>query len=139
MVSKGKWYPKGNGIQREVVSNEEWYPTRSPSGPQSVIWFLALNSYSLDSASVVASAWIFYYWSFQFCHFTLAASSQGPRRNSLRVARTLSKSSSSSINVVAWMCRSSTSPLLYAASALKYQDGARFAKACVSIVLFKYN
>ena len=29
---------------------------KPPSGPQSVIWFLALNSYKRDSASVVASA-----------------------------------------------------------------------------------
>ena len=65
---------------------------------------------------------------------TFAASSQGPRRNSLRVARTRSKSSNTSINVVAWMWRSCTSPLLYAASALMYQDGARFAKAWVSLI-----
>ena len=65
---------------------------------------------------------------------TFAASSQGPRRNSLRVARTRSKSSNTSINVVAWMWRSCKSPLLYAFSALKYQDGARFARAWVSLI-----
>ena len=45
----------------------EWYPRISPFGPHSVIWFLALNSYNLDSALVVASAWNIG-WSFLTYH-----------------------------------------------------------------------
>ena len=54
---------------------------KPPSGPQSVIWFLALNSYKHDSASVVASAcftsWLNY--DFIFVSFLPHLSSLKPR------------------------------------------------------------